>query len=456
MPFDTVDALRRRDNASQTKPRPRVAIIGTGISGLSAAWALQNTCDITVFEKAGRIGGHTATVTVNAPDGPVPVDTGFIVFNEPNYPNLTALFDHLGVKSKPTGMNFSVSMPEEGMEYASSGFEGLFAWRRNMASPRFYIMLKDILRFHAASRSLADCTRGRTIGEYVAEERYGRAFVDFHLLPMAAAIWSCPVAAILDFPAASLARFFVNHGLVSLRPQFPWRSVEGGSASYLAPLTRGFEDRIRCDAGIRSVIRTDEGVTIRFEAGPDQMFDQVVFACHAPEALALLGDADATETGILSGFRTQPNRVILHRDASLMPERRRAWAAWNYRARRTDSLQLSVTYWMNALQHLPTSTDYFVTLNPDVDPAPGTVEGEFLYNHPVFDTRAMEAQKEIWSIQGRRGTWFCGAWQGYGFHEDGAQSGLAVAELLSDWKRPWAFDYSRERLARAHFAKVDA
>ena len=456
MPFDVAAPINRRSGAVSEGRRSRVAIIGTGISGLSAAWALQNTCDITVFEKAGRIGGHTATVTVEAPEGPVPVDTGFIVFNEPNYPNLTALFDRLGVASNPTRMNFSVSMPDERMEYASHGMDGLFAWRRNMASPRFFLMLKDILRFHAASHDLAQCQRGRSIGDYIAEEKYGRAFVDYHLLPMAAAIWSCPVSMIMDFPAASLARFFVNHGLVSVRPQFPWQSVEGGSASYLAPMTQGFSDRIRCNAGIESVHRTAQGVRLRFSDGTFEDFDEVVFACHAPEALALLADAAEPETRILSGFRTQPNRVILHRDETLMPIRKAAWAAWNYRARQADSLQLSVTYWMNALQRLETTTNYFVTLNPEQEPTPDKVEQEFVYNHPVFDGRAMQAQREIWSIQGHRNTWFCGAWQGYGFHEDGIQSGLAVAELLSDWKRPWAFDYSKERLARPEAGKVSA
>jgi predicted NAD/FAD-binding protein len=456
MPFDVAaPAIRRPADASGGR-RPKVAVIGTGISGLSAAWALQNTCDITVFEKAERIGGHTATMTVNAPEGPVPVDTGFIVFNQPNYPNLTALFEHLGVSANPTRMNFSVSISEERMEYASHGMDGLFAWRRNMASPRFFLMLKDILRFHAASHDLAKCNRGRSIGEYVAEERYGQAFVDYHLLPMAAAIWSCPVSMIMDFPAASLARFFVNHGLVSVRPQFPWQSVEGGSASYLAPLTQGFADRIHCNAGIRSVARTEDGVRIHFEGGRHQDFDEVVFACHAPEAFALLEDADETEAGILSRFRTQPNRVILHRDESLMPERQAAWAAWNYRAKRSDSLELSVTYWMNRLQRLETKTNYFVTLNPELEPAADKVEREFVYNHPVFDGPAMAAQSEIWSIQGRRSTWFCGAWQGYGFHEDGLQSGLAVAELMSDWKRPWAFDFGQERLSRAGAERVFA
>jgi predicted NAD/FAD-binding protein len=456
MPFDVAAPANRHFSDRSGERRPRVAIIGTGISGLSAAWALQNTCDISVFEKAGRIGGHTATMTVKAPEGPVPVDTGFIVFNEPNYPNLTALFEHLGVVSNPTRMNFSVSIPDERMEYASHGLEGLFAWRRNMASPRFFLMLKDILRFHAASHELAKCQRGRSIGEYLIEEEYGRAFVDYHLLPMAAAIWSCPVAMIMEFPAASLARFFVNHGLVSVRPQFPWRSVEGGSASYLGPLTLGFADRIHCNVSIRSVTRNEEGVRLHFSSGHHQDFDEVVFACHAPEALALLADADLMESRILSGFRTQPNRVFLHRDARLMPERKAAWAAWNYRAKRSDSLQLSVSYWMNALQRLETKTNYFVTLNPERAPAPECIEGEYVYNHPVFDARAMEAQREIWSIQGRRGAWFCGAWQGYGFHEDGLQSGLAVAELLSDWKRPWAFDYRQERLARAEPREVFA
>lgn len=456
MPFDQNEQAGRSNEPGVMERRPRVAIIGSGISGLSAAWALQQNCEITVFEKAGRIGGHTATVLVDAPEGRIPVDTGFIVFNEPNYPNLTALFERLGVASNATRMNFSVSAPDQGMEYASHGLEGLFAWRRNLANPQFYGMIRDIFRFHAASRSLATCSRGQSIGEYLAEEKYGETFVQHHLLPMAAAIWSCPVSTILDFPAASLARFFVNHGLTSVRAQFPWRSVDGGSHSYLEPLTRGFANRIRCNSEIASVDRTGARVRIAFADGSAEWFDHVVFACHAPEALALIGDASEPERGILGSFSTQPNRVFLHRDSSLMPERRAAWAAWNYRANRRDELQLSVTYWMNALQRLGTQTNYFVTLNPDRPPAPDLVEGEYVFNHPVFDAASARGQRDIWTIQGQQNTWFCGAWQGYGFHEDGIQSGLAVAELLSGWRRPWAFDFSRERLSRSQVGKVAA
>lgn len=456
MPFDQNAVTDRPFESGVLGPPQRVAVIGSGISGLSAAWALHHDCDVTVFEKAGRIGGHTATVLVNAPEGQIPVDTGFIVFNEPNYPNLTALFDSLGVRSNATRMNFSVSAPDQGVEYASHGLEGLFAQRRNLVNPQFYGMIRDILRFHSESRTLATCSRGRSIGEFLRDERYGDAFIDHHLLPMAAAIWSCPVSTILDFPAASLARFFVNHGLTSVRAQFPWRSVDGGSHAYLEPLTRGFADRIRCGSDIAFVDRTPGKVRIAFSDGSSEWFDHVVFACHAPQALALLGDASAPERSVLGCFSTQPNRVFLHRDPGLMPERRAAWAAWNYRASRQDELQLSVTYWMNALQRLGTQTNYFVTLNPDRPPAPELVEGEYLFNHPVFDAASARGQKDIWTIQGQQNTWFCGAWQGYGFHEDGIQSGLAVAELLSGWRRPWAFDFGRERLSRGIAGRVAA
>lgn len=428
----------------------KVAIIGSGISGLSAAWGLHQSCDVTVFERNERIGGHTNTVVFDAPEGPTPVDTGFIVYNEPNYPNLTAIFEHLGVKTNATEMHFSVSARDRDIEYASSGLSGLFADLRNITRPRFFAMVADILRFYAQAPKLARSSDDLSIGEFLRLKRYGRSFVSDHLLPMAAAIWSCPVGTILDFPAKSLARFFVNHGLLEFGTPFEWRSVDGGSASYIAPLISGFADRIRLGDAVASVRRVSGGVEVRTERGEVHLFDQVVFACHGPQALRLLEDADKEETSVLSAFRTQANRAVLHTDPALMPRRRRAWASWNYLSHEAGEHDLAVTYWMNELQRLNTTTDCFVTLNPFEAPARDKIIAEFDYDHPVFDAAAMHAQRDIWSLQGRRSVWFAGAWLGYGFHEDGLQAGLAVAELMSDWRRPWAFDYARERLARDH------
>lgn len=430
------------------KPGGRLAIVGTGITGLSAAWALQSDYDLTVFEASDRIGGHTNTVTFDAPEGPVPVDTGFIVYNQPNYPNLTALLSLLGVKSNTTRMNFSVSSGHRDVEYASHGFTGLFADLRNLVRPRFYSMLADIMRFYKQAPQLAVVDTDQSIGDFLKQNGYGETFVNDHLLPMAAAIWSCPVGTILDFPARSLAKFFVNHGLVELGTPFEWASIDGGSASYIPPLIEGFKDRIQTNTPIVSAVRRGGQVQLTTAQGEQHVFDKVIFACHAPQAAAILSDQDQQEREILSAFRTQKNHAILHTDARLMPKRKRAWAAWNYISDTSDDPNLAVTYWMNRLQRLNTQTDCFVTLNPATPPAEDKVIAAFDYDHPVFDAAATQAQIDIWDIQGRGNVWYAGAWLGYGFHEDGLQAGLAVAEDVSDWRRPWPFDRTKERLAR--------
>ena len=439
---------KNQGSLANTPGRRRVAIVGSGISGLSAAWALHKDCDITLFEADGRIGGHTNTVVFDAPEGPVPVDTGFIVYNEPNYPNLTALFSELGVQSNLTQMHFSVSARERDIEYASSGFSGMFADLRNLTRPRFLAMVADILRFYAGAQKLADSQEDLSLGEFLKIKKYSQSFIRDHILPMAAAIWSCPVGTILNFPAKSLARFFVNHGLVEFGTPFMWRSVDGGSTSYIPPLTSGFADRIRLNTAVTSVRRSANAVEVKTQDGASHVFDEVILACHAPQARELLHDADTQEAAILGSFQTQPNRAVLHTDPALMPRRQRAWASWNYLSEQSGEHDLAVTYWMNKLQKLNTKTNCFVTLNPGTEPKEEAVIAEFEYRHPVFDASAIRAQHDIWSIQGRGGIWYAGAWLGYGFHEDGLQSGLAVAELMTDWRRPWAFDYSKERLAR--------
>lgn len=429
-------------------PKAKLAVVGTGISGLSAAWALQDEYDLTVFESSNRIGGHTNTVTFNSPDGAIPVDTGFIVYNQPNYPNLTALLELLGVRSNKTRMNFSVSSEHRDVEYASHGFGGLFADLRNLVRPRFYSMLADIMRFYKQAPRLAVMEDDQSIGDFLKQNGYGETFVNDHLLPMAAAIWSCPVGTILEFPARSLAKFFVNHGLVELGTPFEWASIDGGSASYIPPLTAGFKHLIRTESEIVRATRDGGKVLLTTKNGDTEAFDKVIFACSAPRAAAIIKDQDIKERAILSAFQTQKNHAFLHTDDRLMPKRKRAWAAWNYISSRADDPDLAVTYWMNRLQRLNTKTNVFVTLNPSKLPAKDSIIADFEYHHPVFDAAATQAQIDIWDIQGRGNIWYAGAWLGYGFHEDGLQSGLAVAEDVSSWRRPWAFDYSKERLAR--------
>lgn len=428
--------------------RQRVAIIGSGISGLSTAWAIQDHCDVTIFERNAYIGGHTNTAIFEAPEGPTLVDTGFIVYNEPNYPNLTALFETLDVASNQTKMHFSVSAHDSGIEYGSNGLSGLFADRRNVLRPRFYAMIMDIMRFYRAAPKLATGGDAISIGEFLASQKFGRTFIDNHLLPMAAAIWSCPPDEVMNFPAKSLARFFVNHGLVELGTPFMWRSVDGGSSSYIPKLTMDFAHNIRLNCPVKEVRRNNENVQITLNNGETEVFDQVVLAVHGPQANALLSNATPPERDILSVFKTQPNKAVLHTDEGLMPARKDAWASWNYLTQSGTQSNLSVTYWMNQLQKLRTKSDVFVTLNPCREPVASKVIGEYSYEHPIFDAAAMNAQREIWTIQGNGGIWYAGAWLGFGFHEDGLECGLAVAESMTPWRRPWTFDYTRERIQR--------
>ena len=410
-----------------------IAIIGSGISGLSAAWLLSLKHRVTLFEADDRIGGHSHTVEAMGS----PVDMGFIVYNEQTYPNLTALFRHLDVPTKATKMGFAVSLQNGALEYSGSGLGGLFAQRRNVLSPRFWSMLRDLERFYRlAPRDLP--TMGRMgLGEYLDGLGCGSPFRDDHLYPMAAAIWSTPVDDIPAYPAAAFVRFCENHGLLKMVRRPVWRTVDGGSREYVSRLTRSFADRIVTGQPVRMVRRQSDGVEIVTDGGA-QRFDHVVIAAHADQALAMLADAGSEERRLLGAFRYRPNTAVLHSDPVVMPRRRRAWASWNYSSEtRAEASELSVTYWMNLLQGLPDDAPLFVTLNPNRDIDPARVLCRNTYHHPVFDAAAGAAQEELWSLQGVRRTWFCGAYFGAGFHEDGLQSGLAVAENLGGVRRPW-------------------
>ncbi|MCG5535401.1 NAD(P)/FAD-dependent oxidoreductase [Ectothiorhodospira mobilis] len=423
----------------------RIAVIGAGISGLAAAWLLSRRHHVTLYEKNDYIGGHTHTVTVQGDQGPLGVDTGFMVFNHRNYPNLKALFQHLGVTSQPTDMSFAASVDDGRLEYAGSDLDSLFAQRRNLINPRFLRMLADILRFNrAGKRLLAEgASPDITLGGYLIQAGYGPGFRDDYLLPMAAAIWSCPTRRMLDFPLTAFLRFFANHGLMDLTGRPQWHTVQGGSRTYVERMLQDLPQGVHADRRVVAVQRREPGVRILTDDGGEAHFDQVIFACHADEALEVLESPREAEGRVLEAFTYQPNETFLHTDTRLMPQRRRVWSSWNYLARRRPSdapaHQVSVTYWMNRLQSLRESRQYLVSLNPLDSPREDTVIRRMTYHHPVFDRGAMEAQAALPEIQGQDRIWYCGAWTGYGFHEDGLRSALDVASRLGvtpPWPAP--------------------
>lgn len=426
-----------------------IAVIGSGISGLSAAWLLSQTCNVTLYEKDGRIGGHANTFEAEVPEGRVPVDTGFIVFNRLNYPNLSALFDRLGVPTAPTEMSFAVSVDRGRMEYGGQNLNSLFGQRRNIVRVEHWRLVADILRFFREAVNQARLVDDETTMEdFLGRFGYSRAFVEDHLLPISAAIWSTPARQMLDFPARSFVAFFANHHLLQIIGRPEWLTVRGGASEYVGRLVDDAGLVPVLNADIRSVERHEDRAELVFADGSRRSFDEVVLACHADQALALLGDAAPEEQQLLGAFRYNANEAVLHTDKSFMPRRRSLWAAWDYlRTGAPGEEQLSLSYWMNRLQPLPTRTDLFVTLNPGHEFAPGTVQYRTTYEHPLFDSRALAAQRDFHRIQGARRTWFAGAWLGYGFHEDGIQSGLEVAERIGGVDRPWSAPGVRDRIA---------
>ncbi|XUY28354.1 NAD(P)/FAD-dependent oxidoreductase [Agrobacterium sp. rho-8.1] len=428
------------DNNRQT--RRRIAVIGSGISGLSAAWMLDKSADVTLFEADSRLGGHANTVFADVPGSdPIAVDTGFIVYNERNYPNLVALFKHLGVETDASDMSFAASLRGGSLEYSGSGIDGLFGQRSNILRPRFWSMVRDVMRFYKKAPELLNDPSLQTtsLGEYLDSNGYSLSFVDDHLLPMGAAIWSTTAADMRAYPLQAFIRFFVNHGLVQLSDRPQWRTVRGGSREYIARIMAQFKGTVVLNSQIEAIQRTDSGITLLDRSGQASHFDDVVIATHADQALSLLADADERERSLLGAFEYTRNAAVLHSDETLMPKRRNVWSAWNYLSEpnATGTEQLCVTYWMNRLQNIDEATPLFVTLNPSRPIDPDKLIRAFDYAHPLFDTKALEAQKQLWSLQGRQNTWFCGAHFGSGFHEDGLQSGLAVAEALGGLKRPW-------------------
>ncbi len=408
----------------------RIAIVGTGISGLTAAYYLRNLHDLTLFEAADYVGGHTNTIRVERPGGPDLVDTGFIVFNDWTYPRFIRLLNEIGVASRPTEMSFSVACERTGLEYAGKTLNSLFAQRRNLVRPSFHRMLYDIVRFYRrAPALLRDTGPGPSLREYLHAGRYSREFIDQHIIPMGAAIWSANPGEFADIPARFFVQFFVNHGMLNLFRRPVWRTIVGGSQAYIPSLTAAFRDRIRLSCPVIGVERGESGVELT-HAGGRERFDSVILALHSDQALSLLADPSPAERAILGAIGYLANETVLHTDVTRMPTRRGAWASWNYRLPAQPDQRPTLTYNMNILQGLSTPTTYLVSLNQSGAIDPSAILRTLEYHHPVFTPAAVAAQQRWREISGTNRTYYCGAYWGYGFHEDGVASGLAVADQL--------------------------
>lgn len=409
----------------------RIAIVGTGISGLVAAHLLHARHDVTLYEAAGHVGGHAHTVEMELDGGPVAVDTGFIVFNERNYPIFSALLAELGVATQVSDMSFSVSHTTRDFEYRPTTVNSLYACRSNLLRPSFHRMLIDVARFNrTARRALEGPCEARTLGELLAAGRFSPRLANEFVVPLASAIWSADPTRLLDMPVATYVRFMANHGLLAFGDQPTWRTVTGGSARYVEAITRPFGDRIRLRSPVGTVVRRTDGVEVRTGAHGTEHFDTLVLATHSDEALALLGDPTPDEVAVLGPLRYQSNVATLHTDRSLLPRRRRAWASWNYHLHDEPRGCATLSYHMNRLQALDCAEEVLVTLNRADEIDPGRVHASFTYDHPVLDAKAVRAQARRHEIQGRNRTYFCGAYWGFGFHEDGARSAYEACALL--------------------------
>jgi predicted NAD/FAD-binding protein len=425
------------------KPRMKLAIVGSGISGLAVAHTLKGHADITVFEAGHYFGGHTHTVdvTLPTPQGPIThgVDTGFLVFNERTYPNLINLFAQLGVETAPSDMSFSVKVPGamngKALEWSGTDLNSVFAQRGNLLNPRFWRMLADVVRFNALCTRMAQEQREaqlqQPLGQFLHANKFSESFRDWYFLPMLGCIWSCPTDQMLQFPVATMIRFCHNHGLIQLTNRPQWFSVVGGARRYVEKILTDVPDK-RLNSAVRLIERDAQGVRIVTD-GRAERYDQVVIATHTDQALGLLREPSAYERGLLGAIRYQDNRAVLHTDARVLPANPKTWAAWNYEraaSKERESSRVCLHYLLNRLQRIPFAQPVVVSLNPVQDIDPSAVVGEYDYAHPVFDLAAIEAQKQLPLLQGQQRTWYAGAWTGYGFHEDGLKSGLQVGRAL--------------------------
>ena len=440
-----------------TEKNKSIAIIGSGITGLSAAWLLHEIYEITLFEKNDYLGGHTHTHDVTEGETSLAIDSGFIVYNEKNYPNLVGLFEHLGVKTQATDMSFAFSLNQGELEYAGTGFGGMFAQKSNIVKVKHWCLLKEIVRFnkvaHAELKTLENEKSGQlTLGKFLQQHNFSQDLQQNYLLPMGAAIWSCPVEIMSDFPAFSFLRFFANHGLIDLKDRPQWRSVVGGSREYIKQMMTTLESQIVIRGGADSIIRNNDSVTISSN-DENYQFDQVIFACHADQTLVLLDKPTELEHEILSNFEYQENKTYLHTDEKLMPKRKNAWCCWNYLSQNDFSAvhenehkQVTATYWMNNLQKFEAEKNYLVTLNPYQRIEPSKVIKMMTYHHPIFNRDAIDAQPRLAELQGKNNSWFCGSYAGYGFHEDGLSASIKVCEQLGI-VAPWNKHSDRSKTA---------
>jgi len=424
-----------------------IAVVGSGAAGLSAAWLLSKSHRVTLLEKDDRLGGHAHTATIPGTQGQK-IDTGFIVYNEPSYPNLTRWFEALGVSTEESNMSFAVSRSDGNFEYAGGPTWGLLAQRTLPFKPRFWRMLLDLLRFYREAPGQIPADSEQSLGDFLEEHNYSTDFIQDHLLPFGAAIWSTSKTRMLDYPAASFIRFCDNHGLLRITNRPQWRTVSGGSEQYVNRVREAIGDEsVLTDFHVTRVERHSDGVRVHDRSGRIVEADHVVMAAHADQALQCLDSPSAAETELLSAFEYEANLAILHSDISVLPKRRRAWCSWNYVEHSgSDSSRVSVSYWMNKLQNIVSDTEYVVTLNPETPPPEDRILRTQVYHHPVFTRKTWSAQQTLWSLQGQNRTWFCGSYFGSGFHEDAVQSGLAVAEHLGGLARPWQLDEPSARI----------
>ena len=416
----------------------KIAIVGSGISGLGAAYLLQPHHEITIYEKNQYLGGHSRTVDVDIEQRNVPVDTGFIVFNYRNYPNLSKFFERLHVPIVKSNMSFGVSINNGWLEYGTDSLINIFAQKSNLLQPRFWKMLSDIIKFNRHAPELLKTSKVLSLKDFIAYLGKSSWFKKYYLLPMGGSIWSMPISEMLDFPAQTFIRFFENHGLLTINDQPQWYTVKGGSKEYVSRISEIFRDQIKQSSMVTRIVRSEKSIDVYDAHNQKNTFDQIILACHADEALSLLEQPTREEVRVLSAFSYQKNNMVLHGDLSFMPKRRKAWSSWVYLSESNDfnNSCISLSYWMNNLQPLATNKPIVATLNPGREPDDHLVFDRHSFKHPIFNQKAIDAQARIPLIQGTDRIWYCGAWQRYGFHEDGLLSAVNIARAL-DIKIPW-------------------
>ena len=404
----------------------KIGVIGSGVAGLVSALTLQEKFEVSLFEKNSKLGGHSNTVTIEQENNKYSVETGFIVLNDKNYPIFTSLLKHLNIGVNNSSMSFSVSVDKGLFEYSSS-YIGLLGQTKNIIDPKYWGMLRDINYFYTnALRDVKDCPDNETLGQFLKRFNYSNKFIDYHLVPMTASIWSCPTKSILNFPIKSLLVFFENHKLLNIYNRPKWSTVNKGSREYVKKIQSLLKGKIYTNAKVNKISKSKEGIRVHYQEGI-KTFDKVILACHADQSSEILIENFSEEANLLKDFKYQKNTSILHSDISFMPKRKSVWSSWNYITETGNSGNLSITYWMNELQGINSSMPILLSLNPKILPNPDLIYGQYSYSHPILDNNAINIQKKLSSIQGKNNLWFCGAWTGFGFHEDGVKSAVEIA-----------------------------